>query len=270
MLPNCYAKVGKQSAHISSIYINTPDSSIKASVTDQVEKKPAVGRYYHWYASNQLCVTNGAYSGKLLHGNYSSFYSNHFLQSQGQFSKGLKDGRWKRWLPDGSIHEIIHYKNGLLNGPYDIYSPDGRLQQRIYYRNGVRAGKTIFFSQDGSDSVILYRKGVPVKRNKENSTRGRKNSPDSIKDSSPKMQIDSTAKKDRFRYKTDSTLTKKQSTDTTNVKSRRNKFNQLFRKLKVHEKSEPTEKSSSLRSSFRSPPPSLCRLVRSKNKSEFA
>ena len=169
-LSNCYAKVGKSAKHISSIYINTPDSSVKASITDQPREKLHNGRFYHWYAANQVCVTNGAYSGKLLHGTYSSFFSNHFLQAQGEFRYGLKDGCWKRWLSDGSIHEIIHYKNGLLNGTYDIYSPDGKLQQRIYYRDGLRAGKTIFFSQDGKDSVILYKKGIQVVK-KERGTR---------------------------------------------------------------------------------------------------
>lgn len=159
---NSFGKPQNNRAHTTSIYINTPDSSIKASITDQAEKKLYTGRFYHWYASNQLCVTNGAYSGRLLHGTYSSFHPNHYLLSQGQFRMGLKDGCWKKWLPDGSIHEIIHYKNGQLDGAYELYSPRGFLMQRIYYRKGRRAGKTTIFSQDGQDSVILYKKGVPV------------------------------------------------------------------------------------------------------------
>jgi hypothetical protein len=161
-LPHCYGKVGKTTSHISSIYINTPDSSVKAFVTDRKQEKTTVGRMYFWYSANQLCYSNGSYSGRLLHGQYSSFYPNHFLLSQGQFSNGLKQGSWKRWFSNGSIHEIINYRNGLLHGAYELYSPNGHLEQRIYYRDGVRAGKTTFFSQDGKDSVILYKKGVPV------------------------------------------------------------------------------------------------------------
>jgi hypothetical protein len=161
-LPQCYAKVGKAKNRISSIYINTPDSSIKATITDQAEKHPVNERTYHWYSANQVCHSRGEYSGKLLHGMYSSFYPNHFLLAKGQFSYGLKDGCWKRWLPDGSLYEIVHYKNGLLNGTREIYSPNGQLRERIYYRKGVRAGKTTIFSQDGRDSVILYKKGSPV------------------------------------------------------------------------------------------------------------
>lgn len=188
-LTECSAKAGKGGAHVSSIYINTPDSSVKASVTDQPGKSIQTGRTYHWYASNQLCVTNGAYSGRLLHGLYSSFYPNHFLLSQGQFCSGLKDGCWKRWLPDGSLHEVIHYKNGQLHGTYELYSSSGYLMQRIYYRKGARAGKTTIFSQDGNDSVIVYKNGAPketkdARRKKSRLDSGRddkKNKSDSVK-----------------------------------------------------------------------------------------
>lgn len=146
------------------IYINSPDSSVHAHVMNNSDAcKANQDLRYHWYSKNTILSTDGGFSGRLLHGSYTSFYSNNNLKSKGEFSKGLKNGTWISWYTNGGIRERTVYKNGVLHGTQELFDSTGFLRMRIYYRNGARAGKTTIFSQNNSDSVIRYKKGHVVK-----------------------------------------------------------------------------------------------------------
>jgi hypothetical protein len=245
LLTECSAQSSSRKAMISSIYINTPDSSVKASVTSHAEKNVRNGRYYHWYASNQLCVTNGGYSGKLLHGLYSSFYPNHYLLAQGQFRNGLKDGCWKHWLPDGTLHEIIHYKNGLLNGIYELYSPNGQIARRIYYRRGGGRGKTIIFSQDGKDSVIVYKNGETEERRETRAEKKKKSEADtagSVSTTDGRRQTGVEKKKRKSTADTVDRAGKKEGTRETCVEKKKKKREADTASRKKEERRNPEVK----------------------------
>jgi len=148
----------------SPVYVNSPDSSVHAlAITNGVKCKPKMGRSYYWYNMNSILSSDGGFSGRLLHGAYTSYFHNHNLKCQGVFDRGLKQGTWTTWFLNGKVSERTHYSNGVVDGSRELYDSLGHLTMRIYYRNGIRAGKTIIFSQTGADSVIRYKNGVAVK-----------------------------------------------------------------------------------------------------------
>lgn len=146
-----------------SVDINHPDSSVHTSVLVSAGRiKPNQTATYHWYGSGEIHTTDGGFSGRLLHGPYTSYFPDRNLKAQGQFDRGLKQGQWITWYPTGRIHEIIHFSKGVIDGEHEVYGIDGNLTSRIYYWNGQKHGKTTFFSRDNSDSVIVYKHGVQV------------------------------------------------------------------------------------------------------------
>lgn len=180
------------------IYINGPDSSVHAHVlSEESRTKPEGDHRYYWYSKNTILSSDGSFSGRLLHGQYTAYYPDHNLLAQGAFIRGLKTGKWISWFPGGGMHERSHFSKGKLNGPTEVYDSTGRLTVRIYYRNGVRDGKTKFFSQDKSDSVIRFKKGHEVVRKKRvDSTKpsGKKKS-DTLIQSNNNRKADSAIKK---------------------------------------------------------------------------
>ena len=69
---------------------------------------------YYWYDANQIHMTQGGFSGKLLDGLYAAYYRNKNLEEQGNFKKGLKTGIWKKWRADGSLESTTQWNHGLL------------------------------------------------------------------------------------------------------------------------------------------------------------
>ncbi len=75
--------------------------------------KPKIDRIYYWYNANQIHATQGGFTGKLLNGNYTSFYPNKSLREQGDFEKGLKQGIWKNWDASGKLIKTSYWDEGV-------------------------------------------------------------------------------------------------------------------------------------------------------------
>ncbi len=206
---NCSARIAT-----SPVYINSPDSSVHAhAITSEVKCKAKMGHSYYWYNMNSILSSDGGFSGRLLHGSYTSYYKNHNLKCQGVFDRGLKQGIWTTWNLNGKVSERTHYSMGVADGSRELYDSSGQRTMRIYYRNGKRTGKTTIFSQDSSDSVIRYKNGVAIVPKIKN---------DSIEDANKRRK--------RKAVKTDTSATN--SADSVKVSTRR--------KIKKS-KSEPEE-----------------------------
>src|ERR1041385_2738163 len=68
------------------VYINYRDYSVHASVLfDNGKVHPKIGYTYYWYSDNDIKATDGGFDGKLLHGEYKSFYLDKNLKEQGNF-----------------------------------------------------------------------------------------------------------------------------------------------------------------------------------------
>jgi antitoxin component YwqK of YwqJK toxin-antitoxin module len=135
----------------------------------QFETQPVKGHpvpkpqlWYFWYSANQIQNTQGGYSGKLLNGDYRSYYLNKNLMEQGSFNAGLKDGTWKSWTANGVLRESISWQNGWMTGEFNKYDDTGKLRLSGRYKNGVMDGP--IQSLGIKDTVITtwYKAGTVV------------------------------------------------------------------------------------------------------------
>ena len=101
-------------AGLNKVRISTADKTIVADI-DPVLSNPSSksALFYYWYGSNEIHVTQGGFSGKLLNGQYTEYYPNKNLKEQGQFKKGLKNGLWKAWNGDGLLLSTTKWNNGM-------------------------------------------------------------------------------------------------------------------------------------------------------------
>jgi len=101
-------------AGLNKIRITTADRTIVADI-DPVPSFPSAKTllFYYWYSSNEIHITQGGFSGKLLNGQYTEYYPDKSLKEQGQFKKGLKNGLWKNWNNDGTLQATSNWKNGV-------------------------------------------------------------------------------------------------------------------------------------------------------------
>jgi len=117
-------------------------------------------RLYYWYKPNQIEVTQGGFSGKLLNGYYEEFFRNKELMSQGSFKKGLKNGIWKSWQPGGKLLDVVCWKDGLKDGAYFYYDTAGKLKEDGFYRDGKLHGlRRVYNTTNGQAESMTYRKG---------------------------------------------------------------------------------------------------------------
>jgi len=152
-----------------TVYVNCEDCSIHADVLfESANIHPKIGYTYYWYTDNEIKNTDGGFDGKLLHGEYKSFYLNKNLKEEGMFLYGLKDGIWKTWFPNGKIHEIVHYKKSRMHGDCEEYDENGNMVSKSNFKNGVLNGKMISYKKGNVDTVMVYKKGeaVPAKSSK--------------------------------------------------------------------------------------------------------
>ncbi len=159
-----------------TVYINFEDYSVRANVLyDAAKVKAKMGHMYYWYGNNDIKITDGSFDGKLLHGEYKSFYRNMNLKEQGNFNNGLKDGVWKSWYDDGKIHELTNYKKGKEQGVHDSYDEQGNITCKTNFKNGIKNGKMISYQKGKIDTIIKYKNGEvqtpkPAKPNTKNKT----------------------------------------------------------------------------------------------------
>lgn len=207
-----------------TVYINFENYSVRANVLyDAAKVKAKMGYIYYWYVNNDIKNTDGSFDGKLLHGEYKSFYRNLSLMEQGNFNYGLKEGAWKTWYADGKIHEISNYKKGKENGEREVYDEQGNKVSNTHYKNGVINGKVIIYQKGKADSVASYKNGdiqLP-KASKTKEPKKQKQKRDvKSKEKKPAQPKDTTAKplKSSFKLKKIFNKSRKAEKNDTTVK----------------------------------------------------
>jgi hypothetical protein len=118
---------------------------------------------YHWYSGKALFISIGGYSGKLLSGDYVSYYENGALYKKGSFRNGLKNGLWVTWSVDGKMVERASWYNGVIHGERELFDPQGSLMATLRYRNGRLDGRCIWFSETRTDTCF-YSGGFEVSK----------------------------------------------------------------------------------------------------------
>ena len=143
--------------------INYADRKVTLHVlpADRTLKYTDLTKSYYWYSGNQIKITQGGFSGKLLHGLYSSYYENKNLQEQGNFNMGLKSGEWKNWAEDGKLISDVTFLNGIPDGDFYKYDNQGKLIEKGRNVNGKLEGAFVKYQGDSTLSVN-YKNGVVV------------------------------------------------------------------------------------------------------------
>lgn len=119
------------------VMLHVADTVIKAELTE-VKISADLMHTYFWFENGRINSSQGAYSGKLLHGNFKTYQSgSKRLLVAGQFDHGLKTGNWLSWYRDGNLMQRRMYKSGLLDGPFVQFDSSGRPVDTLKYRKGV-------------------------------------------------------------------------------------------------------------------------------------
>jgi len=122
-------------------------------------------KFYFWYKAQGVQSTQGESSGRLLHGEFESFYENDQLHQKGMFKKGLKCGEWMHWREDGSLVYVENWSKGELKSK-KWYNIAGEV-----YRSERSHGKQ--WKKDKADTVIVKRKLFKAERRAYRDRRGK-------------------------------------------------------------------------------------------------
>lgn len=149
--------------------INYPDHKavFQLQETGAVRKAIHPTKKYYWVSSNQIKVTQGGYSGKLLDGTYEEYYLNKNLKEKGKFYMGLKIGEWSNWYEKGVLRSKTHFIDGTLSGRFFKYDTLGMLIEEGKYKNGLLHGKLKRTVSKDSVQTSNYRDGVQIVRAKQ-------------------------------------------------------------------------------------------------------
>lgn len=120
---------------------------------------------YHWYGAGKILQNQGSYSGKVLHGDFSSYYPNKLLAEKGTFKNGLKSGTWLNWNTDGYLKSSFAWKNGIKNGKYVIYASEGKISEMGKMTRGYKQGKaTLIDSLNHQQAIQYYDHGKQISK----------------------------------------------------------------------------------------------------------
>lgn len=146
--------------------VTVSQDTLKATffITDKTPRHLKDKSFYYWYTSNQLSSTQGGYSGKLLDGNFKSFYAHKNIKEQGEFKKGLKSGTWKSWYSDGVLQQKVEWSSGLKKGAFQEFDAKGRLLREGYYKANELHGKVAVYHRKDSVDYFNYKKGKLVNK----------------------------------------------------------------------------------------------------------
>lgn len=118
--------VTKNYTLMKNIRVNDEFFHFQVEEYDEKEKKfYSKEKFYYWYKSQEIKLTQGGSGGRLLDGVYEHFYANKQLAEKGYFKKGLKHGTWTYWNKEGYILRVERWRNGYPRGRTMIYDGKG-------------------------------------------------------------------------------------------------------------------------------------------------
>jgi hypothetical protein len=125
------------------------------------DEKPLLEKTYTWYMKNSIQVTQGNYSGKLLHGTYSKYYSKtNQLAEKGVYQYGLKEGIWYEWNRNGKLSSNTTYKKGVKKGEAIFYDSSGNIIEKCSFKNDKKHGKSYSYVNGVKQKPVKYKNGA--------------------------------------------------------------------------------------------------------------
>ncbi len=125
------------------------------------EEKPELEKTYTWYMKNSILVTQGNYSGKLLHGTYTKYYcKTNQLAEKGDYKYGLKEGIWSEWNSNGTFLSNVTYKKGLKKGKAIFYDSSGNIIEKCSFKDDKKHGKSYSYVNGVEQKTVKYKNGI--------------------------------------------------------------------------------------------------------------
>jgi len=137
-----------------SVRWNDAETQVHAYLTTEDASGLKTDRRYTWFDKGAIGNTQGGYSGKLLHGVYTSWYlPSKQLKEKGEYVYGLKEGIWLYWAESGQIRETENWKKGVLVLPkLKRILPKRPLLKRMKLKDSL---KTDSIKRDSLKSVFI-------------------------------------------------------------------------------------------------------------------
>ncbi|MBT1705380.1 toxin-antitoxin system YwqK family antitoxin [Chryseosolibacter indicus] len=149
---------------------NTITKSYRDStITFQVEAasrgvETEFNKRYFWFNHGEVKHTQGAFTGKLLHGPYEMLNREGVLLKKGVYKHGLKNGMWLSWHKNGSVASRYSWAEGAPIGQFEEYFESGQKSKNGTFKRGKLNGKVYHYGRDGSlINEVKYRNGIIVK-----------------------------------------------------------------------------------------------------------
>jgi antitoxin component YwqK of YwqJK toxin-antitoxin module len=146
--------------------VTVSQDTLKATffITDKTPRHLKDKSFYYWYTGNQLNITQGGYSGRLLDGDFKSFYAHKNIKEQGEFKKGLKSGNWKSWYPNGVLQQKVAWSSGDKDGAFQEFDARGELLREGLHKANELHGRTTVYHGKDSVAYLYYKKGKLINK----------------------------------------------------------------------------------------------------------
>ena len=96
---------------------------------------------YHWFRAQQLQVTRGGASGRLLDGPYQAYFPNGQLREAGSYEKGTREREWRAWSSTGELTATVEWKAGRLHGDSIAYVKEIIVRESVYRKGKLKKQK---------------------------------------------------------------------------------------------------------------------------------
>lgn len=147
-----------------TISVENEYGEIKCEILTKWDSRTAnTNAEYYWYDKGMIFVTQGAYAGYLVDGQFIQFDKNSKnIIEKGIIRSGKKKGKWIKWSDNGKIIEISKWKNGFRNGKTVIFDELQFLKEIRKYKKNKLNGKQYVFNGK-QKTHTKYKNGILIK-----------------------------------------------------------------------------------------------------------
>lgn len=145
------------------ITLHTDDNHKLVFHVKELKSRPNHEKTYYWYDARRIHISQGGYSGKVLHGTFTDYFPNQSLHKKGVFKNGHKIGVWNDWNEQGELLKWSTWKKNEETGLYMIYDGVGNITESGTLSAGLKDGKIYHYSlSDSLPSLKYFNQGIEI------------------------------------------------------------------------------------------------------------
>jgi hypothetical protein len=114
--------------------------------------KPDDTRIYTWALGGQIQSNQGGYTGRLLHGDYTSINNDHTMREQGGY-----------WYPNGRMKKTVTWHRGILRGDFADFDEDGNVVRLGEYKKDKIEGRVLYYDKNAPSKMEYYHRGIMLR-----------------------------------------------------------------------------------------------------------